>query len=148
MSLVRWSPARELWNAQSELDRLFNRFFDSDALETSYRRGAWEPAVDISETADEYQIQADLPGLTKDEVKINYEDGVISIRGEKKQEKEEKNKNFHRVERSYGVFERSFRLPNRIEIGKIEAKFKDGVLSLRLPKSEEAKPKEIPIRIS
>lgn len=96
----------------------------------------------------ENQIHADFPGLTKDEVKINYEDGVIAIRGEKKQEKEEKNKNYHRVERSYGAFERSFRLPNRVEVGKIEAKFKDGVLSLRLPKSEEAKPKEIPIRIS
>ncbi|NUO82863.1 Hsp20/alpha crystallin family protein [candidate division KSB1 bacterium] len=148
MSLVRWSPARELLNIRSDFDRVFNRFFDHDALETSYRSGAWEPAVDISETADEYQIHADLPGLTKDEVKINYEDGVISIRGEKKQEKEDKQKNYHRLERSYGMFERSFRLPNRVEIGKIEAKFKDGVLTLRLPKSEEAKPKEIPIRIS
>ena len=148
MALVRWSPARELFNAQSDLDRLFNRFFEGDALETSYRRGAWEPAVDISETEEDFQIHADLPGLTKDEVRISYEDGVISIRGEKKQEREEKKKNYHRIERSYGVFERSFRLPNRVDLGKSEAKFKDGVLSLRLPKAEEAKPKEIPIRIN
>lgn len=148
MSLVRWSPARELWNVQSEFDRFLNRFLERDASETSYRLGAWEPAVDISETDEEYQIHADLPGLSKDEVKINYEDGVITIRGEKKQEKEEKKKNYHRTERSYGLFERSFRLPNRVEIGKVEAKFKDGVLELRLPKAEEAKPKEIPIRIS
>lgn len=148
MSLVRWSPARELWNMQSEFDRFFNRFLERDAPETSYRLGAWEPAVDISETDEEYLIHADLPGLAKDDVKINYEDGVITIRGEKKQEKEEKKKNYHRTERSYGVFERSFRLPNRVEIGKVEAKFKDGVLELRLPKAEEARPKEIPIRIS
>ena len=148
MSMVRWNPARELLNAQTDLNRVFNNFFDRDLFETSFRRGVWEPAVDISETADDFQFTADLPGLTKDDVKISYEDGVITVRGEKKHEKEEKEKNFHRVERSYGVFERSFRLPNRIDVGKIEAKFKDGVLNLRLPKAEEAKPKEIPIKIN
>ncbi len=89
-----------------------------------------------------------MPGLSKDDVKISYEDGVLTIRGEKKQESESKDKNYHRVERSYGMFERSFRLPSRIEANAIEAKFKDGVLNLRLPKSEEARPKEIPIKIS
>ena len=148
MSIVRWSPARELLGVQNEVNRLFNNFFDRDLFETSYRHSVWEPAVDISETQEDFQVNADLPGLTKDDVKISYEDGVITIKGEKRQEKEEKEKNYHRVERRYGAFERSFRLPARVEANKIEAKFKDGVLSLRLPKAEDAKPKEIPIKIS
>ncbi len=148
MSIVRWSPARELLGFQNEVNRVFDHFFGRDPLETSYRRSAWEPSVDIGESEEDFLVTADLPGLTKDDVKISYEDGVITLRGEKKQEKEEKGKNYHRVERSYGQFERSFRLPTRIDVGKIEAKFKDGVLQLRLPKVEEAKPKEIPIKIS
>lgn len=148
MSIVRWNPARELLGMQNEMNRLLNNFFDRDFFETSYRRGLWEPAVDISESMEDFFVTADLPGLSKDDVKISYEDGVITIKGEKKQEKEEKDKNYHRVERSYGMFERSFRLPSRIDVNKIEARFKDGVLNLRLPKTEEARPKEIPIKIS
>src|SRR5262245_49056883 len=148
MSIVRWNPARELLGVQNEMNRLFSNFFDRDLFETSYRHSTWEPAVDISESAEEFLISADLPGLSKDDVKISYEDGVLTIRGEKKQEKETKEKNYHRVERSYGMFERSFRLPSRIEVKAIEAKFNDGVLNLRLPKAEDAKPKEIPIKIS
>jgi len=132
---------------QSEMNRMFSRFFDRELPETSFRDNVWEPAVDISETGDEYQVSADLPGLTKDDVKISYEDGVVTIRGEKKQEKEDKGRNYHRVERCYGAFERSFRLPARVDVDKISAKFKDGVLDLRLPKTEEVKPKEIPIKI-
>ena len=148
MSIVRWNPARELLGVQNELNRLFHNFFDRDLLETSYRHSSWEPAVDISETAEDFRVNADLPGLSKDDVKISYEDGVLTIKGEKKQESETKEKNYHRVERSYGMFERSFRLPSRIEVNGIEAKFKDGVLNLRLPKAEDARPKEIPIKIS
>ncbi|MDZ7291794.1 MAG: Hsp20/alpha crystallin family protein [candidate division KSB1 bacterium] len=147
MSLVRWNPARELARMQEEMDRLFGRFMRGDALETSFARGDWEPAVDISETADNYIITAELPGLTKDDVRVSYEDGMLTIRGEKRQEKEEKGKNYHRMERSYGSFERSFRLPSRIVVDKIGAKFSDGLLTLTLPKTEEARPKEIPIKI-
>jgi HSP20 family protein len=131
-----------------ELNRLFSGFLSGDALETSFARGTWEPVVDISETPESYLVTAELPGLTKDDVNINYEDGVLTIRGEKKQEKEEKRKNYHRVERSFGAFERSFRVPSRVLVDKIEAKFKDGILNLMLPKAEEARPKEIPIKIS
>jgi HSP20 family protein len=148
MAIVRWSPAQELLGVQNEMNRLFNNFFDRDLFETSYRRSAWEPAVDISETAEAFLVSADLPGLNKDDVKISYEDGVITIKGEKKLDKETKDKNYHRVERTYGLFERSFRLPSRIDVNTIEAKFKDGVLNLRLPKAEDARPKEIPIKIS
>lgn len=148
MSLIRWSPARELNRMHDDLNRLFSGFLSGDALETSFARGAWEPVVDISETPESYLVSAELPGLTKDDVNINYEDGILSIRGEKKQEKEEKRKNYHRVERSFGAFERSFRVPSRVLVDKIEAKFKDGVLHLLLPKAEEARPKEIPIKIN
>ena len=103
MSLVRWNPARELNRMQEELNRLFSGLVPGDALETSFARGAWEPAVDISETPESYMVTAELPGLTKDDVSINYEDGILTIRGEKKQEKEEKRKNYHRVERSFGA---------------------------------------------
>jgi HSP20 family protein len=148
MSLVRWNPARELNRMHDELNRLFSNFFSADTLETSFARGAWEPVVDISETPESYLVTAELPGISKDDVNISYEDGVLTIRGEKKQEKEEKRKNYHRVERSFGAFERSFRVPSRVLIDKVEAKFKDGVLHLMLPKAEEARPKEIPIKIS
>lgn len=148
MSLVRWNPTRDLARVQDDFDRLMKNFLRDDAWETSMVRGAWEPAVDISETSENYLIAAELPGLTKEDVKVSYEDGVLSIRGEKRQEREEKGKNYHRVERSYGNFERSFRLPSRILIDKIDAKFKDGILTLTLPKAEEARPKEIPIKIS
>lgn len=148
MSIVRWSPIRDMLNMQADMNRMFGTLFDRDSFETSLRSSAWGPAVDISETADSYEVSAELPGLTKDDVKISYEGGVVSIRGEKKQEKEDKGKNYHRLERSYGAFERSFRLPTHIEVNKIEAKFKDGVLTLHLPKAEEARPKEIPIKIN
>jgi HSP20 family protein len=148
MSLVRWNPGRDLTRMQDDFNRLVNNFFNDDAMETSFGRSSWQPSVDISETPENYLVTAELPGLTKDDVKISYEDGILSIRGEKKQEKEEKRKNYHRVERSFGVFERSFRVPSRVIADKIEAKFKDGILNLILPKSEEARPKEIPIKIS
>jgi HSP20 family protein len=148
MSLVRWNPARDLMTMREEMDRWFDNFFRSDLPETSLIRGNWEPAVDISETNDDFVITAELPGLTKDDVKISYQDGILNIHGEKKHEKEEKKKNYYRVERSYGAFERSFRLPSRIVVDKIDAKFKDGVLTLMLPKAEEARPKEIPIKIT
>ena len=148
MSLIRWNPTRELNRMHDDLNRLFGGLFTGDPLETSFARGAWEPVVDISETPESYVVTAELPGLTKDDVNINYEDGILTIRGEKKQEKEEKRKNYHRVERSFGVFERSFRVPSRVLVDKIEAKFKDGVLNLMLPKAEEVRPKEIPIKIN
>jgi len=135
-------------NMREEMDRMFDNFFRADLPETSFARGTWAPVVDISETPDDFVITAELPGLTKEDVKISYQDGMLNIHGEKRHEKEEKKKNYHRVERTFGAFERSFRLPSRIMVDRIDAKFKDGVLTLTLPKAEEARPKEIPIKIS
>jgi HSP20 family protein len=108
----------------------------------------WTPSVDISETEGEYQIKAEIPDVKKEDVKITLEDGVLTIQGERKHEKEEKGKKFHRIERSYGSFARTFALPDVIEVDQVKAEFKDGVLSLHLPKSEKAKPKAIEVKVA
>ncbi len=147
MALVRWNPVGDFVRMREGFDRMFRGLLSDELPEASLVRGQWAPAVDIRETGEDFLITAELPGLGKQDVKVNYEDGVLSIRGEKKQEHEEKDANYHRVERSYGVFERSFRLPSRVAVEKIEAKFKDGVLNLTLPKAEEARPKQIQIDV-
>ena len=109
----------------------------------------WAPAVDIAEDDDAYEITADLPDVNKDHVKVTSNDGYLTITGEREHEKEEKDKKkkYQRIERSYGRYERSFRLPDDVEADKVEAKFKNGVLKLTLPKSEEKKPKELEIKV-
>jgi HSP20 family protein len=123
MALVRWDPFREL---EEVSDR----------------------SVDISETDQEYQIKAEIPDVKKEDVKVMLEDGVLTIQGERKHEKEEKGKKYHRIERSYGSFVRTFSLPDVIEEEKVKADFKDGVLNLHLPKSEKAKPKAIEVQVA
>jgi HSP20 family protein len=108
----------------------------------------WTPSVDISETEGEYQIKAEIPDVKKEDVKVTLEDGVLTIQGERKYEKEEKGKKYHRIERSYGSFVRTFSLPDVIDEEKVKAEFKDGVLNLHLPKSEKAKPKAIEVKVA
>ena len=148
MTLTRWNPARELLDIADEMQRLVSNVFGDVTRETSFFKGSWTPAVDISEDKDNFYLHVELPGLKKDDVKVSYEDGILTIRGEKKDVREDKDVNFHRVERSFGMFERSFRVPNRILEDKIDAKFENGVLTITLPKAEEAKPKEIEVKIS
>jgi HSP20 family protein len=107
----------------------------------------WVPSVDVSETDGEYQIKAEIPDVKKEDVKVTVEDGVLTIQGERKQEKEVTGKKYHRVERSYGSFVRSFTLPDLVDEEKVKAEFKDGVLNLQLPKSEKAKPKAIEVKV-
>ncbi len=107
----------------------------------------WAPCVDISEDDKEFVVKAELPEVKKDDVKVTVEDGTLSIRGERKAEKEEKGKKFHRIERSYGSFERSFALPEAADAGKISSEFKYGVLTVHLPKNPNAKPKAIEIKV-
>ena len=108
----------------------------------------WTPSVDISETDGEYLIKAEIPDVKKEDVKVTVEDGVLTIQGERKHEKEEKGTKFHRIERSYGTFVRTFSLPDVIDEEKVKADFKDGVLNLHLPKSEKAKPKAIEVKVA
>jgi HSP20 family protein len=147
MAIVRWRPFRDMMNIQDEVNRLFDDFLGRPLLRTEWSEEVWSPSVDISETEDKVIIKAEMPGLNKDEVKISLQDNTLTLMGEKKQEKVEKDANYHRVERSYGVFNRSFTLPTSVKSDKIKATYKDGILSITLPKTEEVKPKEIPISI-
>lgn len=150
MTLVRWDPFRELEEMSDRLNRMVSR----PALPRTNGNGKeamtvadWVPSVDVSETEGEYQIKAEIPDVKKEDVKVTVEDGVLTIQGERKHEKEEKGKKYHRVERSYGSFVRSFTLPDLVDEEKVKAEFKDGVLNLQLPKSEKAKPKAIEVSV-
>ena len=148
MTLVRWDPFRELEDMSDRLNRMFSRpaLPRANGKETMVVAD-WVPSVDVSETEAGYQIKAEIPDVKKEDVKVTLEDGVLTIQGERKQEKEETGKKYHWVERSYGSFVRSFTLPDLIDEEKVKAEFKDGVLNLQLPKSEKAKPKAIEVMV-
>jgi HSP20 family protein len=148
MSIVRWDPFREL----DDMNDRLNRFFGRSALSRGDRDALtvvdWAPSVDIVETAEEFQIKAELPDVKKDDVRVSVDGNVLRISGDRKQEKEDQNKRFHRVERSYGSFMRTFTLPDNVDDSKVQAEFKDGMLNVRLPKSEKAKPKSVQVKVS
>jgi HSP20 family protein len=153
MSLIRWNPARDLatfpsdiFNMQREMNKMFDSFFHG-VDEPSLLNGNWMPAVDVAEEDNEYVVKIELPGVNKDDVKITLESNILTIRGEKKAEKETKERNYHRMERSYGSFQRSFTLPTTVKNDKIDAEYRDGILSITLPKAEEAKPKHIEVKV-
>lgn len=149
MVIVRWEPFRELVSTQDRLNRLFNdtfsRFFD-EGDGTSVR--AWAPPVDVYETDQNVVLKAELPGVKPEEVEVRVEDHTLYLKGERKFEKEVKEEDYHHIERSYGNFVRTFPLPNSVNAEATKAEFKDGVLTLTLPKREEAKPKTIKILAS
>jgi len=155
MSLIRWNPVCEpdRWTSdavsvQRDINRLFDNFFRSGSpVEETRATSYFAPAVDIAEQENEYIVKVELPGVAKDDVKISVESNILTIKGEKKQEKEEESKNFHRVERSYGSFQRSFTLPSTVKNDKIDAAFNSGILTITMPKSEEAKPRQIEVKV-
>lgn len=147
MNIVKWSPFRELEDIQARLNRFFNEIParpENDGLLFT----EWTPPVDVQETEKEYLIKAELPDVKKEDVKVEMLDGMLTIEGERKQEKEEKGKRFHRVERAYGKFVRQFTLPTEVEPAKIAAEFKDGMLNVHLPKTAEAKPKAVEVKVA
>ncbi|HEY7288567.1 MAG TPA: Hsp20/alpha crystallin family protein [Vicinamibacterales bacterium] len=148
MNIVKWNPFRELEDMQSRL----NRFFIEGAPRRAEAEGPffadWAPAVDIEETDAEYLIKAELPDVRKEQVKVQVLEGVLTIEGERKQEKEEKGKRYHKVERAYGKFVRQFALPTEIEADKVKAEFKDGMLNVHLPKTAAAKPKAVDVKVA
>jgi HSP20 family protein len=148
MTLVRWDPFRELEDMSERLNRVFARPGVRQSGKEALTVADWVPTVDISETGDEYLIKAELPEVKKEDVKVTVEDGVLTLQGERKQEKEEKGKKFHRVERSYGSFVRSFTLPESVDEGSVKAEYKDGILTLHLPKTEKVKPKAIEVKVA
>jgi len=148
MAIVRWDPFRELEDMNSRLNRLFSVRTSRQPEDEESMFAEWSPAVDVQETDQEYLIKADLPEVKKDDVKVELQDGVLTVEGERKQEKEEKGKRFHKIERSYGRFVRRFAVPTEIDGTKVQAEFKEGVLSVHLPKSAKAVPKAIEVKVA
>ena len=144
MNLMRWDPYREIASLQDRLNRVFGGRTERD---DEMSLAAWAPPVDIAEEKDRILITAELPGFRENEIEIQTENGMLTLRGERRFEKEAEGKNYHRVERSYGQFVRSFSLPNNVDREKIKATFKNGLLQVELPKREDAKPKTIKITV-
>jgi len=146
MALIRWEPVRELNTIQSEMNRLFNTFFEAPAPANgagAMRR--WIPAMDLVETDDEFVLRADLPGLAEDDVSIELEDRVLTISGERKTEHQERDAGYYRVERASGTFARSLTLPEGVDPEGVRANFDRGVLEVRIPKPEQRKPRKVTI---
>ncbi|MBU1044029.1 MAG: Hsp20/alpha crystallin family protein [Candidatus Omnitrophica bacterium] len=141
-------PFRELENLQREMNRLFDFSFANNPFgETTLLGSQWSPSIDIHESKDNLLVKADLPGLTKDEIEISVQDNNLIIKGEKKKENEVQEENYYKTERFYGSFYRTIQLPSEVDENKVNAQYKDGVLSLTLPKKENAKPKQIRVNI-
>jgi HSP20 family protein len=145
MTIVRWEPLRELNSLQSEMNRLFNTVFDTPSGTSGNVLRRWMPAMDLVESGDHFVLRADLPGMSEDDVNIEFEDGTLTVSGERKAEHEESNEGFHRVERSFGSFSRSLTLPQGIDAEAVTASFDRGVLEIRIPKPEQRKPRKIAI---
>ena len=146
-SLTKWNPFQELEEIQNRLSSIFGRTPIRGLGEEAMTVSEWRPLVDIVEDEKEYLIKAELPDVKKEDVKVTVENGVLTITGERKFEKEEKGKKYHRIERAYGSFMRSFTLPEGAAGDKISAEFKDGVLKVHLPKSAEPKSKPIDVKV-
>jgi HSP20 family protein len=143
MNLVRWDPFRDLSMLQSRVNRLFGDTLLGQAGEEF--RG-WAPVVDIFERGDDLVLRAEIPGVRKEDLDLRVEGNVLTLRGERTRDEKVAEENYHRIERSYGAFSRSFTLPSTIDASRIDASYKDGVLELILPKAEEAKPKRIEVK--
>ena len=149
MTLIRWTdPFRDVAVLQDRMNRLFGDFLENaNPQEEGLGTGIWMPNVDIHETKDAICVRAELPGVGKDAVNVEVKEGVLTLRGERKFEKDVQEENYHRIERSYGTFYRSFSLPSSVNEEKVSARMKDGVLEVNLPKKEQAKPKQITVSV-
>ncbi len=143
--IARWDPFKELTSLREDMERLFNSFFERYPREKA--EGFWSPPLDVEETENEFVIKAELPGMKKEDIKVSLSGDTLTISGEKKKEAEEKGKTYYRMERSYGKFQRTITLPAEVEMDKAKASYQNGVLTLNLPKSEVARPREIPIQV-
>jgi HSP20 family protein len=147
MELVPWRPfERELSPFRRDIEDLWSRFFSEAPFIRAFKE-EWSPTVDVSEKKDIFLIKAELPGVDEKDVSVSISGDILTIKGEKKKEEEEKDEHHYRVERYYGSFERSFRMPTGVKVDKIEATFDKGVLKVTVPKVEEAKKKEITVKV-
>ena len=153
MNLIRYEPPafplfRQMEDFSDRLNRIFGARARANGEKESLIENDWMPAVDIQETETEYLLKAELPEVKREDVKVTVENGVLTIQGERKQEKEEKGKKFHRIERSFGTFVRTFAVPMDSEENKVAADFKDGILRVHLPKTEKPRPKAIEVKVA
>jgi len=150
MTLTKWDAFRDLEELSDRLQRTFGPrqlTLPQNGGRESMKVADWVPSVDVAEDPERYLIKVEIPEVKREDVKVGVQDGVLTIQGERKQEKEEKGKKFHRIERSYGSFMRSFTLPDDVDAAQILAEFHDGILNVTLPKSESAKPKAIEVKV-
>ncbi|MBW2643466.1 MAG: Hsp20/alpha crystallin family protein [Deltaproteobacteria bacterium] len=146
MELAPWRPFGELSPFRKEVDRLWDRFLSETPFARTFTE-SWLPSVDILETKDNFVVKAELPGLEAKDVNVSISGDILTVKGEKKAEEEEKDEHYHRIERYSGSFQRVFQLPSGVKADKIEATFDKGVLKVTLPKVEEAKKKEIEVKV-
>ncbi len=144
--LTPWKPVSELSNLRKEMDRLWSEFFGESDI--APRSEGWVPAVDVSETKDAVIVKAEVPGMDPKDIDVSLSGDTLIIKGEKKEEKEEKDENFYRIEMRRGSFQRAIRIPVPVDKDKIEAKYEKGILKIKLPKTEETKPKQIEVKVS
>lgn len=154
MSIIRWNSHRELtsWppdflGLQRDINSFFGNIFSGSTLEDSGFASMWSPAVDVVERDGDFVVSLELPGVNKDDVKITVDSNILTVGGEKNSEKETDEKNFHRSERVYGSFQRSFTFPTTVRSDRVDAVYRDGILTVTLPKAEEAKPKQIEVKV-
>jgi len=151
--LTTWTPFKELTpfrdfeRMRRDMDRLWGSFFEGSLKKGTDGEAQWLPSLDISETSNDLVVKAELPGMDPKDIDISLNDGMLTIKGERKQEKEEKEENYHLIERSYGSFCRSVKLPKEVKHDKVKASFRNGVLKIVLPKSEESKKKEVKVKV-
>ena len=150
MAIVRWEPFRDLFSLQERMNRLFDESYRGarQGEEEWALGGSWAPTVDIYEHEGNIVLKAEIPGIDPKDVDVRVENNTLTLKGERKLDSEVKKENYHRVERSYGAFTRSFTLPNVVDTTNIKAEYKDGVLRVTLPRREEAKPKSISINVA
>jgi HSP20 family protein len=149
MAIVRWDPFREMTDMQDRMGRLLGDFYGRRGADDVMRRGAWIPPVDIYEDGNkELVIKAELPDMKREDIQLTVDNQTLTISGEKKMDTEVRDENCHRIERAYGNFTRSFSLPTTVDTAKVTADYKAGVLTIRLPLREEARPKQIQVKVS
>ena len=149
MNITKWDPFKDLMTLQDRMNRLFeDSLRGARESDSGLASAAWSPAVDIYETENEVVLKAELPGVDQKTIDIHVENNTLTLRGERKLEKETKQENYHRIERAYGSFFRSFTLPGTIDQEKIHAGYQDGVLTVQMPKREETKPKQIKVALT
>ncbi len=147
-SVNRWDPFAEVADLRREMDHVFGDFFGQTPFRMAATESMWSPLVDVHETKDSLVLVAELPGIKQEDIQVSIEGDTLTLKGERKLEKEVNEDQYHRVERSYGKFERSILLPSMVDAGRVKATYRDGVLEIQLPKKEEAKPKAIKVEVA